>query len=263
MSAPAATTPLRTLLVDDEALARDVLRRLAEARDDLEICGECEHGEAALRKLREENAAGRTVDLIFLDVRMPGLDGFELLEELARSADSFGPLPSIVFVTAYDRYAVRAFEKQAVDYLLKPVTPARFEQALERCLENRRPLAPEEVQRLLGDALLAAPERLLIKLGSRIVPVAVHDVDWVEASGDYVRVHCGEKSHLLERSLGEMEKLLALRGFRRVHRSALVNEVRIAQLHPLGSGRYEIELQNGSRLVMSRSYANRYKDELL
>ncbi len=260
MSTLAPSRSLRALIVDDEPLARDVIRRLAQARDDLELCGEASSGAEALERLERAQSDGAPIDLLFLDIRMPGLDGFDTLERLSKGD---AQAPSVVFVTAYDRYAVRAFETQAIDYLLKPVTPARFEKAMERCLEERRRVSPQEVRQLLGDSLLAPPDRLLVKRGAKIVPVPVDSVDWIEANGDYVRLHCGDTTHLLERTLQEMERLLEAQRFRRIHRSALVNEARVSHLRPLGSGRYEMELEDGTRLVMSRSYAARYKRSLL
>ena len=249
------------MIVDDEPLARDAVRRLVEQRSDLELCGEAGSGPEALDLIQSAGQQDQPFDLLFLDIQMPGLGGFELLEELAQTESKVNP--AVVFITAYDRYAVRAFDTQAVDYLLKPATKSRFNQAVDRCIESRRDLEAHEVRQLLADALVSAPTRLLVKRGSRIVPVPVEQVDWVEANGDYVRLHCGENTHLLERTLSDMERLLEPSSFCRIHRSALVNEARIAELIPLGSGRYEIKLENGTKLIMSRSYGTKFKRDAL
>lgn len=253
----AEDTPLRVAIVDDEPLARDVLRRLVEERPDLELVAEAGSGSEALRLLSDQRTGA---DLVLLDIEMPGLDGFQLLEEVSRRALTDA---TVVFVTAYNRYAVRAFETQAIDYLVKPVTPERFETTIERAIDSRRQLTKGEVQRLLADALAATPDRLLIKKGSRIVPVAVEEIDWIEASGDYVKLHIGPESHLIERTLSEMELLLATRGFHRIHRSALVNDRRIEGLVPLGSGRYQLQVTGGAKLVVSRTYSGKFKQQVL
>ncbi len=247
------------VLVDDEPLARANMRRLIKARPDLKLVGEAGSGTAAL-ELMTTDAEARRPDVLLLDIEMPGMDGFQLLNELSQR----GLTPaSIVFVTAYNRYAVRAFETQAIDYLVKPVTPERFAAAVDRATGRQHSLSRSQVKELLADALVAPPERLLVRKGQRIVPVDVADISWIEASGDYVKLHCGDAYHLIERTLAEMEKLLEVRGFRRIHRSALVNEACIEGMAALGSGRYELNITGGTRLVVSRTYSGRLREGLL
>ena len=248
---------LQVFVVDDEPLARDVLRRMIDGRSDLNLMGEGNSGVEALGLL---SAPDCKPDLVLLDIEMPDLDGFELLDELSKRQLTD---MTVIFVTAYNRYAVRAFETQAIDYLVKPVTQERFDAAIDRVAASRRSLSREEVQQLLADALASTPDRLLVKKGQRIVPVAIEEIDWVEANGDYVKLHCGEEGHLIERTLSEMEQLLSQSGFCRIHRSALVNDRRIESLTPLGSGRYELELSSGARVVVSRSYSSAFRDHIL
>ncbi len=244
----------RVLIVDDEQPARDLLRRYVEERGDLELAAEASSGEEAVA------AAGKLApDLMLLDVEMPELDGFGVLAELERGRLD---LPWVIFVTAFERYAVRAFEAQALDYLLKPVTRRRFDRAIDRYLALADPPAPS-VQQLLEDALVQPPQRVLVRTLGRIVPVPVEAIDWVEANGDYVNIHVGGRRHLIERTLTDMEKLLAPRSFLRVHRGALVNQNRIRELRPLGSGRYRLLLTDGSELVVSRTYSSRFRGDLL
>ncbi len=249
--------PLQVVIVDDEPLARDVLRRMVTARSDLELIGEAGSGTQALDQI---TAPGPKPELVLLDIEMPGLDGFQLLDELSRRDQTKA---TVIFVTAYNRYAVRAFETQAIDYLVKPVTQERFDAAIDRVTESRRSLTRAEVQQLLADALTSTPDRLLVKKGQRIVPVAVEEIDWIEANGDYVKLHCGAEGHLIERTLSEMEQLLAQRGFLRIHRSALVNDRRIESLTPLGSGRYQLQVRGGTQLIVSRSYSGAFRDHVL
>ncbi|MEM7357197.1 MAG: LytTR family DNA-binding domain-containing protein [Acidobacteriota bacterium] len=240
---------LRLVIVDDEPPARDLLRAYVEARDDLVLVGEGGSGDEACRTIESTSP-----DVVFLDVQMPEGDGFSVLEQLAER----GIEPLVVFVTAYDRYAVRAFEVNAVDFLPKPVTRERFGEAITRCRE-RTWRSPTEVDRFLEDALHRPPQRLLIRERRRIVPVPVEAIDWLEADDDYVRIHVGGKQHLIEKTLKELERLLASRGFVRIHRGAVVNLSRIQELQPLGSSRYALLLKDGTRLTVSRSYSEIFR----
>ncbi len=250
----ASSEPARVLIVDDEAPARDLLRRHLGRRRELALVGEAGSGGEAVALVAE-----LAPDLVLLDVEMPETDGFGVLAGLERRGLA---LPWVIFVTAFERYAVRAFEAQALDYLLKPVTEQRFDRAVDHYLRLRERPAPS-VRQLLEDALVRPPERVLVRKMGRIVPVPVDAIDWVEANGDYVTVHAGGGRHLIERTLTEMEKLLAPRRFIRVHRSALVNRSRIAELRPLGSGRYRLLLTDGSELVVSRTYSSQFRGSLL
>lgn len=241
---------LRVVLVDDEPPARDLLRAYVKARSDLELTGEADSGDSAFEVI--ERAAP---DVVLLDVQMPAGDGFSVLERLASRGIE---LPLVILVTAYDRYAVRAFEVHAVDFLPKPVTRERFDEAIARCRERTWP-SVAEVERFLEDALHRPPQRLLVRERRRIVPVPVEAIDWIEADGDYVRVHAGGRSHLLEKTLKELDRLLAPRGFARIHRGAVVNLNRIRELRPLGSARYALLLRDGTRLTVSRSYSEIFR----
>ena len=245
---------MRVAIVDDEPLARDLLGRLVRDRADLQLVGEASNGTDAVDLLERERP-----DVVLLDVEIPAPDGFAVLTELeGRQIE----LPRVIFVTAYDRYAVRAFEAQALDYLLKPVTPDRFAQAIARCGADRaRPST--NVSLLAEDALHRPPRRVLVRRRGRITPIAVADIDWIEASGDYVTIHVGDQKHLLERTLSDMERLLAPSLFLRIHRGALVNQSRIRELQSLGSGRYRLTLQTGQSLVVSRTYSGQFRDGLL
>ncbi len=246
--------PLSLVIVDDEPPARELLRAYVEGRADLELAGEADSGASAL-----EVIARRQPDVVLLDVQMPAGDGFSVLEKLAAR----GLTPLVIFVTAYDRYAVRAFEVNAVDFLPKPVTRERFDEAVARCRERTwrsAPAAsPAEVERFLEDALHRPPQRLLVRERRRIVPVPVEAIDWIEAEGDYARLHVGGRSHLIEKTLKELERLLGPRGFARIHRGAMVNLNRIGELRPLGSARYALMLRDGTRLTVSRSYSEMFR----
>ncbi len=245
---------VRALIIDDESLARDRLRQLLRAHPEIEIAGECADGRAAVELIRQANP-----DVVFLDVQMPELDGFGVLEAIGDK-----PMPLIVFVTAHDKFALRAFEVHAVDYLLKPFDRERFEAALRHALEqlkNRADAAHSERQAaLLADlkARAKAPERVAVKSGGNIVWVALDEIDWIESADNYVELHVGPKSHLLRETLNALENRLPPEKFVRISRSAMVNPQRIKELHRMLYGGYEVLLQNGSRLTLSR----RYRDKL-
>ncbi len=244
--------PLRTLVVDDEEAARSLLGRHVGHREDLEWIGEATNGPAAVRAIE-----ALTPDLVLLDIEMPELDGFGVVR-----ATRAGAPPMVVFVTAFDRYAVRAFELQAVDYVLKPVTLERFNQAIDHCLarESRQPVAVTQLQE---DALRRPPRRILVRARGRVVPIPVDAIRYIEAQGDYVRVVVKGHKYLLEKTLTEMAALLELRGFTRIHRGTIVNVSKIKELVSLGSGRYALYLDDGVDLVVSRGYSARFRGVLL
>ncbi len=247
---------LAVVIVDDEAPARALLASYAGLRPELQVLGEAENGYMAVDLIRRH-----APDLVLLDIEMPGLDGFSALDQLVQSGAA---PPRVIFVTAFDRYAVRAFEINATDYLLKPVSRPRFNQAIDRCLVAE--LLPEpgrSVQHLLEDALHLPPHRLLVRDRGRIIPVPVADIDWLESEGDYVRIHVGPRSYLVERTMARMEVLLSARGFARVHRSAMVHLDRVRELYQEGSGRLRLRLLDGTELMVSRSYSPRFRKELL
>jgi two-component system, LytTR family, response regulator len=224
---------IRTLIVDDEPPARANLRVLLHLDHEIEIVGECGSGMEALTEIRSKKP-----DLVFLDVQMPECDGFDVLELLG------GELPAIIFVTAYDQYALRAFEAGALDYLLKPFDNARFERALARAKErisHGKP-APKKL------------ERFAVKRTGQVSFVNIAEIDWIEAADYYACLHVGAKSHLLRRSMAELEEDLDPTRFCRIHRSAIVNLERVQALELREDGEHDVRLNDGTRLRMSRRY---------
>jgi len=244
---------IRTLLVDDEELARRGLRVRLERAGDIAIIGECGNGQEAIA------AIGRlTPDLVFLDVQMPEVSGFDVIDAIGLDAT-----PHIIFVTAFDQYAVRAFEVHALDYLLKPIDDERLAQTLRRAREVlssssdeglRMRLAARAASAAAGSAHRPGSDRLAIPSGDRVVVVRIADIDWIEASGNYVSIHVGKKSWLLRETIAAMDQRLAPHGFARIHRSTLVNVERVAELRALANGEFAVLLQDGASLKLSRSY---------
>lgn len=247
-------TTLRVLVADDEPLARKVVRTLLASCPDVVVAAECEDGDALASALERLEA-----DVLLLDVRMPGRDVFDVLGDRARTAPQ--AMPAVIFTTAYERYAVRAFELNAADYLVKPIAAGRLAQALARARTRvaDRPAAAAGVARVARD-LGRRPDRLLVPERGRMVPIAVDAIDWIQAEGDYARVHAGGRSYLVARSLTDLERRLDPQRFPRVHRSAIVNRDRIQEVKPEGSGRHSLLLSDGTRLVLSRSRADRLSD---
>jgi two-component system LytT family response regulator len=257
---------VKTLIVDDEPLARSRLRKLLSAEDGVEIVGECASAEEAIGVI--ESALP---DLVFLDVQMPGMDGFQMLAKLETPA-----LPAIIFVTAFDDYALRAFEVHALDYLLKPYSRARFVDAFRRAREQlERESAAAADRRLLGllaelraresggaAALVTVHEheRLVVKSDGRMFFVRPADIDWVEASANYVRLHARGESYQLRESMKRMEERLPRGTFVRIHRSVIVNLDRVRELQPWFHGEYVVILTDGTKLTASRAYASRLRE---
>lgn len=246
---------MRVLIVDDEPLARGRIRDLLRAEPDVEHIEECGNGEDAVASIR----AARP-DLVFLDVLMPGLDGLAVAE----TVDPEQTL--IVFVTAYEAHAVRAFEVHAVDYLLKPFDSQRFATALRRARARlalpERLAAAHALRALLSDTRRDPPNAsvLAVRSGQRIVPVRVDEIDWVEAEGNYVRLHQGSTSQLLRETMAALEQTLDPKRFRRIHRSFIVNVDRIAELVPWFGKDYRVILRDGTELTLSRSYVDRLSE---
>jgi two-component system LytT family response regulator len=257
---------VKTLIVDDEPLARSRLRKLLSAEDGVEIVGECASAEEAIGII--ESALP---DLVFLDVQMPGMDGFQMLSKLETPA-----LPAIIFVTAFDDYALRAFEVHALDYLLKPYSRARFIDAFRHArAQLERESAAAADRRLLGllaelrareSGGAAAPatahehERLVVKADGRMFFVRPADIDWIEASANYVRLHARGESYQLRESMKNMEERLPRNSFVRIHRSAIVNLDRVRELQPWFHGEYVVILTDGTKLTASRVYASRLRE---
>lgn len=235
------------VIADDEPLARERVRELLAQRQDVVLAGEARDGEEALRVIHEARP-----ELVLLDVQMPGLDGFEVLAELER-------MPAVIFITAFDEYAVRAFEVRALDYLVKPFHRARFHEAVDRALT--RPAVPD-LRALLAELRPSHLTRFVVRSAEEIRFVRAAEVAWIESAGNYVRLHTAAGEHTVRTSLRELEGRLDPDVFVRVHRSAVVNVDFIEKLEPYFHGEYVITLRDGSRLSSSRSYSARLREML-
>jgi two-component system LytT family response regulator len=238
------------MVVDDEPLARGMVREMLESDPVAEIVGECSNGRDAINEIKS-----LAPDLIFLDVQMPEFGGFDVLESFKHEE-----LPRVIFVTAYDQYAVRAFEVHAVDYLLKPFDRERFMTAWERAKiqisKDRLERRDQHIMELLEE-LKAGPryiERLVVKTAGRVFFLDVKDVDCIEAEGNYVRVHNGAKSYLLRETISGLDSQLDPKEFLRIHRSAIVRIDKIKELQPWFHGEYHVILEGGKQLTLSRNY---------
>jgi two-component system LytT family response regulator len=227
-------TKIRTVIVDDEALARNTIADLLRNDAEVSVVGECGSGTEAIEVIRTLRPA-----LVFLDVQMPGCDGFDVIEQLGGDAPR-----AVVFVTACDKYALKAFEVEALDYLLKPFSDSRFLRVLARAkaLLAQNSEEPRPV------------DRLLVKSTGRVIFLRAAEIDWIEAADYYACLHVGERSHLLRRSMADLERELDRRIFCRIHRSAIVNITRVRELRLDANGDYEVVLENGAPLRLSRSY---------
>jgi two-component system LytT family response regulator len=237
---------MRVVIIDDEPLARDSIRVLLENESDIRVVGEGAgtDGAALIARTRP--------DIMFLDIQMPEVDGFMLLEQVGPEA-----VPAIVFVTAYDRYALRAFEVHALDYLLKPFDDRRFARALsharERARGRRRGEVDARIAELLEQRASPSQARFLVPVRDKVIVVDAAEIDWVEAADYYVSLHTGGTSHLLRQTMDEVESQLDPRRFFRVHRSAIVNIERVREIHPLFRGDCALVLDDGTRVKLSRS----------
>jgi two-component system LytT family response regulator len=238
----------RTLIVDDEALARKNLLSLLEAEADFEIAGECADGRSAVKSI-----VTLEPDLVFLDVQMPGMTGFEVLEAVGRER-----LPAVVFVTAFDQFAVKAFDAQAIDYLLKPFRRERFQETLTRV---RQGLIARSALKLLAPAR-AAPDRMVVKCGDRLVFVPFEELDFIRASANYVRLHLGRATYDVRETIAAMESRLPAGRFVRIHRSFIVNLARVRELYHAGGGEYLVILRSDKQLPVGSSYAPVIRDAL-
>ncbi len=258
---------IRAVIVDDEPFARERVRRLLESDAEVEVVGECADGFAAVALIEEQSP-----DLLFLDIQMPGRDGFGVLEEIDAEQT-----PVVVFLTAYDQYAVRAFEACALDYLLKPFDEERFERALLRAkLQLRRdgaadgvddeiaaPLAPRDAKANgAGNSHPPSLERFVVKAAGRIFFLKSCEVDWIEAYGNYVRLHVGKSAYILREAIGGIEASLDPARFLRIHRSSIVNVERIREMQPMFHGQYTVVLHDGTRLTLSRRYRGKLQKSL-
>jgi two-component system LytT family response regulator len=246
--------PIRALIVDDEPLARTGVRQLVEPLDDVTIVGEAADGPEAVQKIEAE-----APDLVFLDVQMPEMSGLEVVREVGVET-----MPLTIFVTAYDQYALDAFEAHALDYLLKPIEEERFKEALERARQQLRQQEADTLSRQLQGVLqeYAAQEedesieRFTIRTRNRIYFVDAEDVQWIESEGDYVALHDGADTHLVRKTMKELEQQLDSDRFLRVHRSYIVNVDYIEELRPLDHGTYQLRMASGTPLKTSRGYSD-------
>jgi two-component system LytT family response regulator len=254
------TTPrTRVLIVDDEPLARERIRTLLEEDPAFELVGEAGDGTTAA-----ESILALQPDLVFLDVQMPGADGFDVID--AVGADK---MPFVVFVTAYDRYALRAFDVHALDYLLKPFDRARFREALGRAqAQMDRHNNNGDIERRLAAIVQdlkpakARTDRFVVKSGGRIFFVRTAEIDWIEAAGNYVKLHVGGDSHLIRETMNAVEAKLSPDMFVRIHRCHIVNIEQVRELQPWFNGEYVVFLKNGTRLTLSRGYRERLQERV-
>lgn len=241
---------LKAVIVDDEPLVREELRRFLGSRDEIRLAGEAADGAQAVRLIREVGP-----DLAFMDVRMPELDGLQVLEALEEEER-----PSVVFVTAYEDYALTAFELDAVDYLRKPFDDERLGECMERIRRRfSAETGPEKREAAAGREVI---RRFLVRTSGNTLVVRARDVDWFEADGNYVRLHVGDTEHLVRSQLTDLEKGLDPRRFVRVHRSAMVNLKRVRELDFLRSGDCNLVLEDGTTVRMSRRYRDTFEERL-
>jgi len=243
---------IRTVIVDDEPLARSNLSVLLRRDPEIEIAGECGSGAEAIGEIRVSRP-----DLLFLDVQMPECDGFDVVEMLGKDLPA-----AVVFVTAYDQYALRAFEAGALDYLLKPFDNARFELMLSRAKQRIRLDAARRGEAHPDSHRARRAERVVVKSAGEVCFVKLSDIDWIEAADYYACLHVGAKRHLIRRSMSELEEELDPNLFCRVHRSGIVNMERVQGLKLGEDGEYEVMLANGDRVRMSRRYRKQLQERM-
>jgi two-component system LytT family response regulator len=244
----------KVLIVDDERLSRRRVRRLLSLEPDCEIAGECANGVDAVAALKQSRP-----DIVFLDVQMPEMDGFEVARAVADAR------PLVIFTSAYDEYALRAFEVQAFDYLLKPFDGRRFRESLQRARarvecdrSGRSSIQPEPLQ-----ATRISPDRIAVRNNGRVVFVKLADIDWIEAADNYVCLHCGRETHVVRETMNELEARLDPAQFLRVHRSSIVNLDRVRELQPWFRGDYRILLRDGTQLTLTKNHREKLESRLL
>lgn len=258
---------ITVMLVDDEPLAIRGLKLRLDAFPEIEVIGECANGREAVKDIK-----AKSPDLVFLDIQMPGLDGFGVVRALIGA-----PAPLIVFVTAYDKYAIDAFEANALDYLVKPVDEERLKDAIHRAREAIKTRAAasresrlvellaslgeedrDQIKELIQDPNWTSKERyserLSFKDGTKVVMLNADDIDWIDAAGDYMCIHAAGKTHIIRETMKTLQQRLDPARFQRIHRSAIVNVKKVKELHPHSNGEYFVILENGSELKLSRSY---------
>lgn len=242
------TPTLRTIIADDEGLARKKLRLLLSSEGGVHVTAECQDGEETVAAVQTQKP-----DLLFLDIQMPSLDGFQVLDRLAPDR-----IPIVIFTTAFDHYAIRAFEAHALDYLLKPFNRERLHRAVERAKSEVLKSHEEGVKARIMDLLSSTKkesnrlQRLVFKTAGRVVFLDLNEIDWIEAAANYVKIHTGKDSYLLREGIGHMSAKLDPERFVRIHRSLIVNVSRIRELQPCDNGEYIAVLKNGKELSCSR-----------
>ncbi len=250
---------LQAIIVDDEELARQRIRDLLEERPEIQVRAECRNGTTAIEAIRRHDP-----DLVFLDVRMPDVDGFGVIETIGAEK-----MPPVIFVTAFDQYALDAFETNAVDYLLKPFDRERFQRAVDRMLERHDQRHIAELDRGVHKLLELAEngdrygERLIVRSSGSVHFVKVDTVDWIEASRNYVKIHCGPEVYTMRETMARMEARLDPERFLRIHRSTVVNIDRIRKIEPGIGTESMVVLESGERLMVSRAYRRGKVKELL
>ncbi|WP_158752080.1 LytTR family DNA-binding domain-containing protein [Acidobacterium sp. S8] len=239
---------LRVLVVDDEPAIRGGIRKLLTTMDDVVVAGECQNAAEAVTAIRRNS-----IDLVLLDIHLPDASGLDVVRSVGTER-----MPLVVFVTAYDEHAIEAFELNALDYLLKPFDEERLERALDRARErlttDGQQQVVQQLQKLLANYTQAGPERFVIRKTNHYEFVSADAIDWIESADNYVELHCGGKTHLLNETMGGIEQRLDPQKFLRIHRRHIVNTSRILAVHPLAGGTYEIELQHGARLTSGRNF---------
>lgn len=243
---------LRALIIDDEELARRRVLDFLSQNDHITCIGECESAASAIESILRERP-----DVVFLDIQMPELDGFAILDAVREEY-----LPAIVFTTAHDEHAIRAFEIRAVDYLLKPFSKLRFDDAVARLKKADSPSIHDDVRSLLQEVRKEKryPEKMPFKTNGKIVILSTDKIEWIEAERDYIRLHVQKESYLIRGTMGNMEVKLPSEKFVRIHRSAIVNADYIAELRPVLGGEYAIKLRTGTELTLSRTYREKLSD---
>jgi two-component system LytT family response regulator len=245
---------IRTLIVDDEPLARERVKRFLKDERDIEVLGECGNGSDAITVIQEKRP-----DLVFLDIQMPEKNGFDVIKAIDGKL-----LPTIVFITAYDQYALQAFEVHALDYLLKPFNRERFHSAVGRAKEQIEGQKRGELDERLASLISSITpekkylERMVVKSVGRVFFLKTEEIDWIEASGNYLKLHVGRDAHMIRETMNAVEAKLDPSQFMRIHRSTIVNVDRIKELHPMFSGDYSVILRDGTELALSRNYRERF-----
>ena len=246
---------IRAIIVDDEPLAREKVQLFAKDETDIDIVNVCSNGHEAIAACQKFNP-----ELLFLDIQMPEMTGFEVLKQLKTNT-----LPGIIFITAYDEFALRAFEFHALDYLLKPFDRGRFKKAVEHARElihshTQSDITTKQIKSLL-DSMNQSPaslERLIVKTNGRIIFLRIDEIDWMEAAGNYVKLHVGGETHLIRETMNNLEEQLNPQKFIRIHRGTIINIEKIKELQPYFNGEYKVVLQNNIQVILSRGYRENF-----